>query len=579
MVSRHGDKAAVICRAPFPSVSETILTYSQLDRLSNQLAIGLSSMGVTKGDRVAISSGNNVEFAALTYAVYKLGAILVPLNPTFNSSQIISAIKLLGVRVLVICAVTDLAYKPGRGRSNGSLVTEVLAELPIKANPNDVKGALDAVVIIDNSRNHCDVTFQIGEVEGVIFYEHLLKGAEQDQLPPLCDLDPTDTATIQFTSGTTSAPKAAMLSHHSILNNAVFIAERMGLESTDRIVVPPPLFHCFGSVLGYLAVATTGASILFPSPAFDPDATVRMCYEYNATGLYGVTTMMLAVLDSLDRFAEQAPPSLLRKGIVAGSTIPEAMMHKIYARLGLQDMVICYGMTETSPVSCMTCPADSFDKRCASVGRPMPHTVVKIVDPANRSRILPINTPGELATSGYLVMKGYYGNQEQTDAIRVTESDGSSTSTWIYSGDEAVMDQDGYVAITGRIKDLIIRGGENIHPLEIENCLLQLPGIMEVAVIGIPDDRLGESVCACIILHRGWEFVSEDDDHAMNGHCSGGRNRERLVSKGDVQLWVRTKLSSGLVPKTVLCVDEFPKTASGKIQKYILRQRASHLAS
>lgn len=572
MVSRHGEKAAVICRSPSPNAIDTRLTYSELDILSNRLAIGLSSLGVVKGDRIAISSGNNVEFAAFTYAVYKLGAILVPLNPTFNAGQIISAIKLLGVKVLVICAITDLAYKPGRGKSNEGLLAEVITELPIKASPSDAKGILDAVVVIDNSRYHHNATFRAAEVQGVLLYDSLLLDTTPSQLPPVVDLDAADTATIQFTSGTTSSPKAAMLSHHSILNNAMLIAERMGLEPLDRIVVPPPLFHCFGCVLGYLAVATTGASILFPSPAFDPDATVRMCYDYDATGLYGVTTMMLAVLDSLDRSPETEAPKSLRKGIVAGSTIPETLMRKIYDRLGLQDLVICYGMTETSPVSCMTCPTDSFHKRCSSVGRPMPHTAVKIVDPANRSRILPINTPGELAASGYLVMKGYYGNKEQTDAVRVVEPDGAGTSTWMYSGDEAVMDQDGYVAITGRIKDLIIRGGENIHPLEIENCLLQLPGVMEAAVVGMPDDRLGETICAFIILHREWEFITED----VTGSCPGNKMEHRL-SKSDVQLWVRTKLSSHMVPKAVLCVQELPKTASGKIQKYILRQRAACL--
>lgn len=553
------------------------MTYSELDVLSSRLAIGLASLGVTKSDRVAITSGNNTEFAALTYAVYKLGAILVPLNPSFNTSQILSAIRLLGIKALVISAITDLSYKPGYGRSNESLIAQVLAELHMDDNLKHAKSTLETVIVIDNTRHHCNRTFDATESERVIFYESLLRGTAQspNQLPLLPDFDANDTATIQFTSGTTSSPKAAMLSHHSILNNAIFISERMGLEPHDRVVVPPPLFHCFGSVLGYLAIATTGATILFPSPAFDPDATVKMCYEYNATGLYGVTTMMLAVLDSLDRLGQcEAPPSL-RKGIVAGSTIPETLMHRIYDKLGLQDLVICYGMTETSPVSCMTSPSDPFEKRCSSVGQPMPHTSVKIVNPTNRSQVLPINTPGELAASGYLVMKGYHGNQEQTDTVLVMEPNGKTA--WMYSGDEAVMDQNGYVAITGRIKDLIIRGGENIHPLEIENCLLQLPGIMEVAVIGIPDSRLGETIAAFIILHRGWDLVPKDTHTNHEKPCNMAQ--EYQLSKDAIQHWVRAKLSPHLVPKTVFCVEELPKTASGKIQKFLLRQMAIEMDS
>ncbi|KAJ3496489.1 hypothetical protein NLG97_g2619 [Lecanicillium saksenae] len=516
-------------------------------------------------------SGNNVEFAALTYAIYKLGAVLVPLNPSFNASQVIAALRLLGVKVLIISAITDLAYKPGFGRSNESLLSEVLTELSAGTAHNGTENTLDAVIVIDNTHNHPNETFTYPQSERVVMYESLLHGTERSPDLPL-DLDANDTATIQFTSGTTSSPKAAMLSHRSILNNALFIAQRMGMESFDRVVVPPPLFHCFGSVLGYLAVAATGATILFPSPAFDPRATVEMCCKYNATGLYGVTTMMLAVLDSLP---ECGTPTSLRKGIVAGSTVPEALMQRIYDKLGLEDLVICYGMTETSPVSCMTSPFDPFEKRCSSVGRPMPHTLVKIVNPLNRSRVMPINKPGELAISGYLVMKGYYGNQEQTDAVRVMEPNGPVTTAWMYSGDEAIMDENGYVSITGRIKDLIIRGGENVHPLEIENCLLQLPGIMEAAVVGIPDDRLGETICAFIILHRGWNFSQECG--TINTSDVFDETTEYQVSKHAIQRWIRVKLSSHLVPKAIFHVGELPKTASGKVQKFVLRQWASDM--
>ncbi|OIW31127.1 long-chain-fatty-acid-CoA ligase [Coniochaeta ligniaria NRRL 30616] len=347
-----------------------------------------------------------------------------------------------------------------------------------------------------------------------------------------------------------------MLSHTSILNNGRLIASRMGLAPSDAIVCPPPLFHCFGCVLGYMATATTGAAILFPSPAFDPLASIRMAADHKATGLYGVATMFVAMLETMalqgtmenpvvDPRQIAAFPTHLRKGIAAGSSVPESLMRRLYEKVGLRELVICYGMTETAPVSCMTSPADPLEKRTGTVGRVMPHTRVKVVDPTDRGRVVPVGERGELAAAGYLVMKGYWGDEERTREVRVEEGDG----VWMYSGDEARMDAEGYVEITGRIKDLIIRGGENIHPLEIENCLFQHPLVAEVSVVGVPDERYGESVGVFVVLHKGEE----------------------------VREWVRTHLSPHLVPKYVFWVDDFPKTASGKIQKFKLRDRARRL--
>ncbi|KAL3965074.1 hypothetical protein ACCO45_002078 [Purpureocillium lilacinum] len=553
-VAQHADRPAVIARAPVssaqqqqqdPDVEETVLTYRGLDLLSNRLAASLAGLGVRKGDRVAVSLGNGAEFAALTYAAFKLGAVLVPLNPSFNAGQVCAALAHLQAEVLVIGAVTDLAYKPGCGRSNEGLLAAVVGDVraagPLRSAA--VVPSLRHVVVVDNRAYHPQVDFPLEACPALTPYDALLAGSDAAVVPS-APLRPSDTINIQFTSGTTSTPKAAMLAHASILNNGALIAHRMGLDPRDRIVVPPPLFHCFGSVLGYMATATTGAALLFPSPAFDPVATLRMCLDRDATGLYGS----------------------LRKGIVAGSSVPEALMRRIYQRLGLEDLVICYGMTETSPVNCMTTPSDPFVKRTSSVGRPMPHTTVKIVDPTDRSRVLPLNTRGELAASGYLVMKGYYDDPERTAEVRIEEPDHPGltpdndvpgkkpgTSVWMYSGDEAEMDADGYVTITGRIKDLIIRGGENIHPLEVENCLFQLPGVKEVSVVGVPDERLGESVAAFVIPREAGPQV---------------------LTKDAVRAWVRTKLSSHLVPKHVFWVDEYPKTASGKIQKFKLRDMA-----
>ncbi|KAM0252326.1 hypothetical protein ACHAQJ_007764 [Trichoderma viride] len=571
IVSRHGDRPAVIARSPTPLAHEITLTYHDLDLVSNRLASSLSSLGVRKGDRVAVSLGNSAEFAALTYALFKLGAVLVPLNPSFNAQQVEAALSHLGAEVLIIGAVTDLAYRPGKGRSNKPLLEKIVGDLDSSNIQSESVPTLKRVIVLDNLASHDGAVNDFNKLHqyrALSSYQTLLEGSDR-AVTPDSPLDPLDTINIQFTSGTTSAPKAAQLSHTAILNNGAFIADRMGLDLSDRMVVPPPLFHCFGSVLGYMATATTGSAILFPSPAFDPVATIRMAAEHQATGLYGVSTMLVSVFEALDHRDNNLPvPQHLRKGIVAGSSVPESLMRTIYKRLGLEDIVICYGMTETAPVSCMTRPSDSFAQRTSSVGTPMPHTTVKIVDPLDHSKVLPLGTRGELAASGYLVMKGYFGDPERTAQVRRHEADGR---TWMYSGDEAEMDADGFVQITGRIKDLIIRGGENIHPLEVENCLFQLPGVQEVSVVGVPDERLGEAVAAFVIPREGWTTA--------DANAKGNQDDEaaRRLTKENVRKWVRSNLSSHLVPKYVFWVTDYPKTASGKIQKFKLQQMAKEM--
>ncbi|KAF9875085.1 AMP-binding enzyme [Colletotrichum karsti] len=576
IVSAHGDLPAVTARAPtvltatpltssapLPPAVTTSLTYHDLDLLSNTLAHGLRSLGVRKGDRLAVSLGNGAEFAALTYAAFKLGAVLVPLNPGFNAKQVGAALRHLGVEVLIIGKVTDLPYKPGWGRSNLELLRSIVPDLDSVRAGGDVESevvpSLKKVVVVDNLKFHPKVDFP--KFKALTPYEVLLDGGRGNVVPDE-ELKADETVNIQFTSGTTSQAKAAMLTHTSVLNNGYLIAKRMGLVPGDRIVVPPPLFHCFGCVLGYMATATTGAGILFPSPAFDPVATLRMVAEYDATGLYGVSTMFVAVLEALASGQVVRPedmPKGLRKGIAAGSSVPESLMRRLYDTLGLQDLVICYGQTETSPVSCMTAPDDPFEKRTGSVGKAMPHTALKIVDPLDRNRILPRGERGELAAAGYLVMKGYWGDEAKTAEVRVADGEGT---VWMYSGDEAAMDGEGYVEITGRIKDLIIRGGENIHPLEVENCLFQMDGVKEVAVVGVPDERLGESVGAFVVVKKGWEADGEG---------------ERGVTREGVRGWVREHLSSHLVPKHVFWVEDYPKTPSGKIQKFKLRDMAREM--
>ena len=442
----------------------TILTYARVDCLSNIVANSLRSLGVKKGDRVAVSLGNVSESVVLTYAIFKLGAIWVPLNPSFNSAQLGAALSHLGVEVLIIGAVTDLSYKPCRGRSNLDLLSSLIPGLTGEKRKgrgdkleSDVVPSLKTVIVVDNSTSHPQSGFPPLHDLGILTpYTTLLESSANNKVIPDSPLSADETINIQFTSGTTSHPKAAMLSHTSVLNNGYLIASRMGLEPSDLIVCPPPLFHCFGCVLGLMATATTGAAILFPSPTFDPAATLHMISEHRATGLYGVATMFVADLELLSNraFASQLSPDAfrnLRTGIVAGSSVPESLMRRLFDTMGLRDLVICYGMTETSPVSCMTAPHDSFEKRTQSVGRAMPHTAVKVVAPGDRSKIVPRGERGELATSGYLVMKGYYGDTERTAEDRIADEKGK---VWMYSGDEACMDEDGYVEITGRIKDL-----------------------------------------------------------------------------------------------------------------------------
>jgi acyl-CoA synthetase (AMP-forming)/AMP-acid ligase II len=612
IVSKYGDRPAVICRSPttsgdsfprlagaaIPNAVEERLTYHQLDLVSNSLAHSLRSLGVKKGDRIAVSLGNNAEFAAVTYAIFKLGVILVPLNPGFNSTQVAAALNHLGVETLIIGAVTDLAYKPCRGRGNLELLRGIIPNLDQPKIESTVVPTLKNVVIVDNSASHPETAFDLARQRAFTPFSTLLQSA-QKPVQPDTPLRPDETINIQFTSGTTSHPKAAMLSHTSILNNGALIAHQMRLTPADKIVCPPPLFHCFGCILGYMATATTGASILFPSPAFDPRASMRMAADHEATGLYGVVTMFLAMLEAqadrgvLSAAQAEALRTHLRTGIAAGSSVPEAVMRRLFERLGLEDLVICYGMTETSPVSCMTVPSDPLEKRTGSVGRAMPHTRVKVVDPLDRTRILHVGERGELAASGYLVMKGYWDDEERTREVRVWEPDDGEGQVslgagetvdardyekgrvWMYSGDEASMDAEGYVQITGRIKDLIIRGGENIHPLEIENCLFQHPAVAEVSVVGVPDERHGECVGAFVVLHREWRAL--DGEGGGEARRSTGSGSGGTVTADEVRQWVRTRLSTHLVPKHVFWYNEFPKTASGKIKKFQLRDIAKEL--
>ncbi|KAE9970344.1 hypothetical protein EG328_006325 [Venturia inaequalis] len=550
-VSKYGDRRAVISRH-----QNKILTYDQLDRDSNDLALGLAKKGVKKGDRCAVMLGNNVEFATVTYALFKLGAILVPLNPAFNSTQVQSALNHLTAAHLIISTETNLPRKAPR--SNLPLFKELVPNLHRSRLESESVPSLLNLIIVDNSAGR----FETQTSEPLLpaaRYQDILEDGRSGTVLSDQNLDPDDVVNIQFTSGTTSLPKAAMLTHRNILNNGNCIGSRMLLTPDDVVVCPPALFHCFGCILGYMATATHASAIVFPTESFDPVATLKAVKEYKATALYGVPTMFIAELELL---ASGAIPRTglqhLRTGIAAGSSIPAELMRKLHRELNLTELTICYGMTETSPVSAMTTTDDPLDKRIDSVGRLLPHVSAKIVDPSNRSRILSVGERGELAVSGYLVMKGYWNDEKKSAEVLVPDENGM---IWMHTGDEASLDPDGYIRITGRIKDLIIKGGENIHPLEIENCLLSHPSISQVSVVGLPDERYGEVVAAFVIPRRH----RAEDMESIDGTVDG------LTEEG-VREWVRGTLSHHLVPKFVFWVDEYPKTASGKIQKFKLQE-------
>lgn len=497
VVRQYGDRPAVISRH-----QQKRLTYDMLDRDSNALARGLAKLGVQKGDRVAVSLGNNIEFATTTYALFKLGAILVPLNPAFNALQVVSALNHLNVSQLIIGTETNLSRKDPR--SNVPLLTHVIPDLEGYKLESELVPSLQNVVIVNNSNGRIDTE----DFKCTSRYEDVLEDGGSGQALPDQGLNRNDIVNIQFTSGTTSLPKAACLSHRSILNNGNSIGDRMILTPDDIVCCPPPLFHCFGCILGYMATATHGSCIVFPTEAFDAHAALQSVREYHCTALYGVPTMFVAELELLSSGAvPHTGFERLRTGIAAGSSIPAELMRKLHKVLNLTELTICYGMTETSPVSAMTTTDDPIEKRIDSVGRLMPHIMAKVVDPADWTRV------------------------------------------WMHTGDEASMDADGYIKITGRIKDLIIKGGENIHPLEVENCLFAHSAVAEVSVTGLSDERYGEVVAAFVITHEG-----------------------TTVEADEIRNWVRERLSHHLVPKYVFWVDNYPKTASGKIQKFKLRE-------
>ena len=485
-------------------------TYAQFGEAVDRCARAFIAAGIEPGDRVGIWSPNCAEWALVQYGTAKAGIILVNINPAYRTSELAYVLNQSGVRMLVAAT----AFKTS-----------------------------DYVQMVDDVRGDCPA------LERVVFigrdWEEFIAGGERVSVDELRERqDATqfdDPINIQYTSGTTGFPKGATLSHHNILNNGYFVGRGCRYSEQDRVCIPVPYYHCFGMVMGNLACTSHGACMVIPAPAFDPLATLQAVQDEQCTSLYGVPTMFIAELEHAEfgRFDLTS----LRTGIMAGSPCPIETMKRCVAELHMEEVTICYGMTETSPVSTQTGADDALEKRVGTVGRVHPHVEVKIVDPASGA-IVERGRPGELCTRAYSVMLGYWNEPEKT-------ADAIDRARWMHTGDLAQMDDEGYVKIVGRIKDMVIRSGENIYPREVEEFLMTHPDVQDVQVVGVPDPKYGEELLACIVTRRGAEL----DRDAVAEFCSG-------------------KIAHYKVPRYVQVVTEFPMTVTGKVQKFKLREQA-----
>jgi fatty-acyl-CoA synthase len=519
-VARWGDRPGLVVRS-----QSVRWSYAELGARADALAAGLLALGIEPGERVGIWSLNNAEWLTTQIATAKAGIILVNINPAYRVTELDFALNKVGVTALI----TATAFKTS---DYMAMLHEMLPELATSA-----PGALHAARVPS-----LRTIIQIGGPSpGTLgFHEVASRGgpAQHARLAALADtLQFDDPINIQFTSGTTGSPKGACLTHHNVLNNGFFIGEAMQLTEHDRLCIPVPLYHCFGMVLGNLAALTHGTCIVYPGEGFDPLATLQTVAEERCTGLHGVPTMFIAEMEH-PRFAE-FDLSSLRTGIMAGSPCPIEVMRRAVDRMHLTDITICYGMTETSPVSFQTTADDPLERRVSTVGRIHPHLEVKIVDA--EGRIVPRGVTGELCTRGYSVMLGYWDDKPRTEQV-------IDAARWMHTGDLAVIDDEGYCNIVGRLKDVVIRGGENVYPREVEEFLYGHPAILDVQCFGVADPRYGEELCAWVRLRDGAVLTDED----VRAYCRG-------------------KIAHQKVPRYVKFVDGFPMTVTGKMQKYLMR--------
>ncbi|CCW09701.1 AMP-binding protein [Rhodococcus aetherivorans] len=512
-VARHGDRDALVDRA-----AGRRWTYTELAAEVDALALGLLRAGIGKGDRVGIWAPNRAEWVFVQYATAKIGAILVNINPAYRSHELQYVLTQAGIRMLISAP----SFKTS---DYAAMISEVRGDCPdleqvvLLGYPewNELAESGRAALADDRTR---------------------LDAAQRD-------LSADDPINIQYTSGTTGFPKGATLSHHNILNNGFFVGELCHYTENDKVCIPVPFYHCFGMVMGNLACTSHGATMVIPGPAFDPAQTLAAVAEERCTSLYGVPTMFIAEL--ADPSFETHDLSSLRTGIMAGSPCPVEVMKQVIERMGMTEVSICYGMTETSPVSLQTRSDDTIDQRVSTVGRVGPHLEVKIVDPATGLTV-PRGEPGELCTRGYSVMLGYWNQPDKT-------AEAIDKARWMHTGDIGVMDADGYVSVTGRIKDMVIRGGENIYPREIEEFLYTHPDILDAQVVGVPDEKYGEELMVWIRMREG---AAPLDAQSLREYCTG-------------------KLAHYKIPRYVHIVDEFPMTVTGKIRKVEMRELSTAL--
>jgi fatty-acyl-CoA synthase len=506
-------------------------TYAALRQASDQLASALLGLGLERGDRVGIWSHNNAEWLLMQLATAKVGLVLVNINPAYRVAELEYALNKVGCKALVTMARFKTSDYLG-------MLRELAPELASASGPLQAARlpALRHVVWIDAP---------VDTAEEVGMQRFSALQATGDAADPRvaaigATLQATDPINIQFTSGTTGFPKGATLTHRNILNNGFFIGECMRLTPADRLCIPVPLYHCFGMVLGNLACLTHGATIVYPNDGFDPLTVLQAVQDERCTALHGVPTMFIAELDH-PRFRE-FDLSTLRTGIMAGSPCPVAVMQRVVDEMNLREITIAYGMTETSPVSCQSATDTPLDKRVSTVGKVQPHLEVKIVSP-DSGAIVPPGMAGELCTRGYSVMHGYW--EDPARSAEAIDAEG-----WMHTGDLATMDAEGYVNIVGRIKDMVIRGGENLYPREIEEFLYRHPGVQDVQVVGVPDAKYGEELCAWVIAKPGVAV----DEQALRDFCKG-------------------QIAHYKVPRYIRFVPGFPMTVTGKVQKYRMREQ------
>ena len=514
VIARQPDAEALVSRH-----QEMRLTYGELGREVERVARGLLGLGIEKGDRVGIWSPTRVEWTLLQFATARAGAILVNINPAYRAGEMAYAVNQSGLRLLV----TAPAFKTSDYRAR---IHEVRSQLP----------RLERVVVLGD---------QGTGVPGDLLWDDLLAAganvkAEDVELRETL-LDADDPINIQYTSGTTGNPKGATLTHHNILNNARSLAELLRYTSADRVCIPVPLYHCFGMGVGNLGCVTSGATMVYPAESFEPLATLEAIAGERCTSIYGVPTMFIAQLEH-PRFAEFDLTSL-RTGIMAGAPCPIEVMKRVINEMHASEVCIAYGMTETAPVSFLTRPEDTFDRRVSTVGTVLPHVEAKIIDPAT-GLTAPLATPGEVCTRGYLVMQGYWENPDAT-------AEAVDRAGWMHTGDLGTIDAEGYLNIVGRIKDMVIRGGENLYPVEIEEVLFQHPAVASAQVIGVPDERMGEELMAWVVV-REVGALTEDE---LKDFC-------------------KDRIAHFKVPRYVKFVDEYPMTVTGKVQKFLMRQMA-----